>query len=288
MTSRLQVRRLSLAIVIVAFAAMRAPCQVTTTPTADETREIGAIATVPGAPEKQTLTNSVEIGSSYFNLTDGFGPWNGGYARGMITSGNDTFNGEIAEQHEFGDSGTYFAVGDSHNFGANSFASLTFGSSAGAFFLPRFRGDAFVSRKWMSRKQLITTVGFGYYEAKDPHRDHSFFVGTTYYFDKPWILESGVRFNVSHPGTVFSPSGFLAITQGKNKQHYVVLRLGYGEEAYQLIGPTSLLSDFRSQTATITWRKWMGRNWGINWVADSYVNPYYKRVGSTLGVFKEF
>jgi len=124
MTSRLQVRRLFLAIVIVAFAAMRAPCQVTTTPTADETREIAAIATVPGAPEKQTLTNSVEIGSSYFNLTDGFGPWNGGYARGMITSGNDTFNGEIAEQHEFGDSGTYFAVGDSHNFGANSFASL--------------------------------------------------------------------------------------------------------------------------------------------------------------------
>jgi YaiO family outer membrane protein len=140
----------------------------------------------------------------------------------------------------------------------------------------------------MSRKQLITTVGFGYYEAKDPHRDHSFFVGTTYYFDKPWILESGVRFNVSHPGNVFSPSGFLAITQGKNKRHYVVLRLGYGEEAYQLIGPTSLLSDFRSQTSTIRWRKWTGRNWGINWVADSYVNPYYKRVGSTLGVFKEF
>jgi YaiO family outer membrane protein len=288
MTYKFQGFRLPFAAVLVAFAAMRAPCQVITTPAPEQTPALTAVANAPVAPEKQTLNNYLEIGSSYFSLSDRFGPWNGGYARSLVTNGDDTFNGEIAGQHEFGDSGTYFAVGDTHTFSSNSFASLTLGSSAGGFFLPRFRGDAFVSRKWMSRKQLITTAGFGYYQAKDPHRDHSFFIGTTYYFEKPWILENGVRFNVSHPGNVFSPAGFLAITQGKNKQHYIVVRLGYGEEAYQLIGPTSLLSDFRSQTATVTWRKWITQNWGINWVADYYGNPYYTRVGTTLGVFKEF
>ena len=288
MTYKLRNLRSLLAAMIIAVAAVPAPSQVITTSEPEQTPALPAIANAPVTPEKQLLTNYVEIGSSYFNLTDHFGPWNGGYARGLVTSGNDTFNGEISGQHEFGDSGTYFALGDSHTFGENSYASITVGSSAGGFFLPRFRGDAFVSGKWMSHKQLITTAGFGYYEAKDPHRDHSFFVGTTYYFDKPWILEDGVRFNISHPGNVFSPAGFLAVTQGKNKQHYIIVRLGYGEEAYQLVGPTSLLNDFRSETATVTWRKWIGQNWGINWVADYYGNPYYKRVGSTLGVFKEF
>jgi hypothetical protein len=35
---------------------------------------------------------------------------------------------------------------------------------------------------------------FGYYAAKDVHRDHSFFVGSTYSLTRPWILEEGIRF----------------------------------------------------------------------------------------------
>ena len=287
MTTKIQRLTLLMKLAAVFLVATRATGQVTTSPRAEQSSALVA-STVTVAPEKHILTDYVEIGSSAFQLTNGFGPWNGGYVRGSVAAGNDILNGEVSGQHEFGDSGTYFAIGDTHNFGASSYASLTLGSSEGGFFLPRLRGDAFFSHKWMARKQLITTAGFGYYEAKDPHRDHSFFVGTTYYFGKPWILEDGVRFNVSNPGKVFSPSGFLALTQGRNKQHYVVLRLGYGEEAYQLIGPASELSDFRSETATVTWRQWIGQNWGINWVADYYGNPYYKRAGTTFGFFKEF
>ena len=46
-----------------------------------------------------------------------------------------------------------------------------------------------------------------------------------------------LHFNVSNPGTAFSASGFVAVTQGRNKQHYVTLNVGFGQEAYQLIGP---------------------------------------------------
>jgi YaiO family outer membrane protein len=230
----------------------------------------------------------VESGGNYYGLTDNLGYWAGGYTRGVLTQGNNVWTGEINGQHEFGDAGVYFGAGDTYNFNPDWYGSVAVGSSVGGFFWPRFRTDDFLNKKWMARKQLITTFGFGYYAAKDVHRDHSFFLGTTYYFDKPWIVEEGIRFNVSNPGSVFAPSGFVAVTQGRNKHRYVTVRAGLGEEGYQLIGPTSVLTDFNSQTLTVTWRQWAGTDWGFNFVGDYYHNPFYMRGGSSIGFFKEF
>lgn len=245
-------------------------------------------ATPPAPAPEKILTNYVEAGGSYRQLSNGFGRWSGGYARGVLLQGKNIWNGEVNGQHEFGDAGVYLAAGDTYNFNSDWYASLTLGSSVGGFFWPRFRADAFVNRKWAARKQLITTFGFGYYAAKDVHRDRSFFLGTTYYFQGPWIIEDGVRFNISNPGTVFSPSGFVAVTEGRNKQHYVTVNAGFGQEAYQLIGPSAVLTRFASQTLTITWRQWVGKNWGFNLVADYYHSPFYQRGGGSLGLFKEF
>jgi YaiO family outer membrane protein len=230
----------------------------------------------------------VEAGGDYLTLTNGFGYWAGGYARGVVTQGNNIWNAEVNGQHEFGDAGVYLAAGDTYNFNPDWYGSLTVGSSVGGFFWPRFRGDGFINKKWLTGKQLITTFGFGYYAAKDVHRDHSFFVGSTYYFTKPWILEEGIRFNVSNPGSVFSPAAFVAVTQGRNQHHYLTLRAGFGKEAYQLIGPTATLTDFQSQTFTVTWRQWVGKNWGVNIVGDYYHSPYYERGGASFGFFREF
>ena len=129
----------------------------------------------PRHAELKLLTNYVESGGDYLALTNGFGNWTGGYARGVITQKNNIWNAEINGQHEFGDAGVYFGVGDTYNFNPDWYGSLTLGSSAGGFFWPRFRADGFINKKWMGRRQLITTLGFGYYAAKDVHRDHSFF-----------------------------------------------------------------------------------------------------------------
>jgi YaiO family outer membrane protein len=245
-------------------------------------------ANLPPQPGPKQLTDYVEAGGDYFHLTNGFGDWAGGYARGTLTEGNNILNAEVNGQHEFGDAGVYLAAGDTYNFNSDWYGSMTAGSSVGGFFWPRFRADGFINRKWMRRKQWITTVGLGYDAAKDVHRDHSFFVGSTYYFAKPWILEEGIRFNVSDPGSVFSSAAFVAVTQGRNKQHYITLRIGFGKEAYQLVAPTLVLSDFQSQTLTITWRKWIGTNWGLNLAGDYYHNPFYQRGGISLGFFREF
>ncbi len=245
-------------------------------------------ADVPPQPGPKPLSNYVEAGGDYQALTNGFGHWVGGYSRGVVTEGNNIWNAEVNGQHEFGDAGVYLAAGDTYNFNPDWYGSLTVGSSVGGFFWPRFRGDGFINKKWMARKQLITTFGFGYYAAKDVHRDHSFFVGSTYYFMKPWIVEEGIRFNVSNPGSVFSPAAFVAVTQGRNLQHYLTVRAGFGKEAYQLVGPTVVLTDFQSQTFTVTWRQWVGKNWGVNLVGDYYHSPFYQRGGASIGFFREF
>ena len=190
-------------------------------------------------PAEKILTNYVEVGGSYRQLTNGFGDWSGGYARGVLTTGQNILNAEVNGQHEFGDGGVYLAAGDTYNFNSDWYASLTLGTSVGGFFWPRFRADAFVNRKWGARKQLITTLGYGYYASKDVHRDQSVFIGTTYYLQGPWIVEDGVRFNVSNPGVVFSPAGFVAVTEGRNKHHYVTANVGFGKEAYQIVGPST-------------------------------------------------
>jgi YaiO family outer membrane protein len=245
-------------------------------------------ADVPPQAGPKQLSNYVEAGGDYLGLTNGFGHWAGGYARGVVTQGKNIWNAEVNGQYEFGDAGVYLGAGDSYTFDPDWYGSLTVGTSVGGFFWPRFRGDGFINKKWMARKQLITTFGFGYYAAKDVHRDHSFFAGSTYYFTKPWILEEGIRFNISNPGSVFSPAAFVAVTQGRNKHRYLILRTGFGKEAFQLIGPTVSFSDFPSQTLTVTWRQWVRANWGLNLVVDFYHSPFYVRGGVSFGFFREF
>jgi YaiO family outer membrane protein len=236
----------------------------------------------------QPLNGFVEFGGNYHALSNGFGNWNGGYMRTIITSGNHTFNGEVAGQREFGDTGVYFGAGDTYTFNSDWYGSLSLGTSVGGFFYPRVRADAFINRKLLGRKQLIVNFGSGYYAAKDVHRDYSFSSGVVYYFSGPWIFETGARFNVSRPGNVFSPSGFVAVTQGRNKQHYLVGRAGFAREAYQIVGPGAVISDFVSQEVSLTWRKWAGKNWGINAVGEYYHNPIYERGGISVGIFKDF
>ncbi|HXW89098.1 MAG TPA: YaiO family outer membrane beta-barrel protein [Terriglobales bacterium] len=249
----------------------------------------GSIPTnISSETQVKLLGNFLETGGSYMTLTNGFGYWASGYSRAVYARGQDVWNAELNAQHEFGDTGAYFAVGDTHTLNADWYASLTVGSSAGGFFLPRFRSDGFLNRKWLRRRQWVTSAGFGYVAAKDVHRDHVFFLGSTYYFAKPWIFETGAYFDISDPGRVLAPAGFVALTLGHNKHQYLVVRAGLGEVAYQLIGPSVSLTQFQSQTLTLTWRKWIGTNWGFNLVGDYYHSPFYQRGGTSFGLFKEF
>jgi len=129
------------------------------------------------------------------------------------------------DQREFGDAGIFLGVANTHTFNQDWFAYTAAGTSLGGFFLPRFRANATVSRKWLPVRRLVTSVGGGYNAAKDAHHDYSVAAAAVYYFPSPVIVEGGVSWNNSTPGGVLSRYQFLAVTQGRERERYIVLRV---------------------------------------------------------------
>jgi YaiO family outer membrane protein len=240
-------------------------------------------------PVGDKLSGFIETGLNYHILTDGQEDWFGQYLRGAVDiEHRNIVTYEVVHEEEFGDDGTFFSVGLTHVLNPDWYGSLSVGTSAGGFFWPKVRVDAFVSKKWLEQRNLITTIGFGYYDAKDVHYDFSAFIGAAYYFESPWIVEAGLRYNFSQPGNVTAPGPFAAVTYGRNKAYYIVLRVGIGREAYQVVGPDEAITDFASQVVTLTWRHWLTQQWGFKLQTEYYHNPFYERVGFEGGVFWDF
>jgi YaiO family outer membrane protein len=226
---------------------------------------------------------------SYHELSDPMRPWTSLQLRGLVHAGrSDVWAGEIVDEREFGDAGIFLGVSNTHTFNQDWFAFTAAGTSVGGFFLPRLRANGTVSRKWLSERRLVTTAGAGYYAAKDAHRDYSVSAGAVYYFAAPVIVEGGATWNDSTPGGVLSRYQFLAVTEGRERKRYIIVRVAGGHEAYQLIAPSSPISDFASRSASLTVRQWVNSDWGLSVGAEIYSNSSYSRTAVTLGAFKQF
>lgn len=248
-----------------------------------------APATATAAAE-HVMNGYVQAGGNYSSLSDGLGTWNGQYVRGEVQTDSDNrWNGEVLHQREFGQQGYFISAGNTHNFDEDWYSTVGAGwGSPGADFLLKYRVDAFLNRKWLDTKQLITTVGLGADHARDSHRDASVFLGATYYFQAPWIVQGGVRFNESNPGSVHAVSSVFGVTQGYNKNYYLSASYGFGKEAYQILGAGSTLSSFNSQIVGLGLRKWLSEDWGFDVRGEHYFSPSYVRDGINFGIFKEF
>lgn len=259
--------------------------------TAATAPENPSIFTAPGATAPFNRSGYVELGGNYSKVTNDFGNWNGEYLKGEVqTDEKNRWNGEFLDQREFKSNGQYLMVGNTHSFNSDWYSIIDVGGADEGFFLPRYRIDAFLNRKWLSDKSLVTTLGLGDYKSMDDHSNQSLFLGATYYFPQYWIAQGGITFNDSRPGNVKSTYEFLALTEGEDKKHFVTLRYAFGREAYQITGPSPLqtLSDFHSDIVSLDWRQWVRGTWGFDMLGEYYHNPSYSRTGITLGVFDEF
>ena len=205
-----------------------------------------------------------------------------------MSGGNNGFNGEATRQSRFGDTGWFYGLGWTRTWSQNWYTNASMGTSSRCFFLPKWRADGVINRKLLSKKQLVTSVGVGYDRYKTVQTATRATLGATYYFSAPFIIQGGVRFTYSNPGALMARSQYIAVTQGHDKEHYVVLRAEVGREAYQLIAPSTALFDFHMRDYSVTWRQWIGFNWGINVAAERYQNPSYTRTGATVGFFLDF
>lgn len=230
----------------------------------------------------------LELTTGAQRLSNGFGSWRELAVRGAYGLGGHLLQGELSAHRRFGEDGAYLALSDTYSFDADWFGSVTVGAGDGAFYLPRYRVDLSLSRKWLARQSLVTSVGAGYYKAPDGHTDRSLLLGASYYFEAPWIVEGGVRFNDSDPGSVRTSQRFVALTYGRPKEDLVTARIGWGGEGYLATGAASQLVNFRSREASVSWRHWFDKNTALVAGANHYRNPLYRRNGLTLGLLHEF
>lgn len=234
-------------------------------------------------------SKALEIGLHRSSLSAGNPSWSGGFVKGSWWRDSRLLMmGEISSQKRYGDHGTYVSLGATRIINDDWYGSMFVASGMDGFFLPEFRLDAFISRKWLSRRQLITTAGISHIRAKDEHRDLSLFLGSSYYFAGPWILEGGLHHNRSDPGDVTANSAYLALTYGEAGDQYLILRHSAGREAYQLIGPNADISDFSSRNSSLVWRKWLAPRMGFTLRLEHYSNPYYERNSLELSNFQNF
>ena len=230
-----------------------------------------------------------DIGGIYYGLSDDFADTTGIYARGRLGPyGPDEWRAEVVQLDRFDDDGVYAAIGNIHQFSDEWFTDISIGSSSGGFFWPELRIDASINKRWLAGLNLVTTLGVTYFDAKDIHTDTGYRAEATYYSDTPWRVQAGVQYNESEPGSVGSMSGYGALSHAVTGERELTFRVGGGEQAYQAFENNSFQVDVNFLSLRFVARQWVGENWGINFVADSYHSSTFDQHGVEVGLFKVF
>ncbi len=231
---------------------------------------------------------SIELTVGGEELSAGYGNWTNETLVGTYQIDSQVWQMELSSKEEFHVGGTFAGIADTIVLNPDWFTRLSIGAGDGAFYLPKIRSDISLSRKWMSNRALITTIGLGYYDAPDGHIDRNLNFGATYYFEQAWIVEAGVRLNKSNPNQVSTHQQFVAVTYGHDKQDVITGRYGWGGEGYLTISDQVALVDFQSHEASLAWRHWLSPTLGLVTKLDYYTNPYYQRKGGNIGIFYQF
>jgi YaiO family outer membrane protein len=224
---------------------------------------------------------------AYNHLNAGFKQWREIGIRGLYERGRHLIYAEAAAINRFNESGNYVAIGDTITLSDDWYTALTVGAGSGASYLPDYRLDGFLNRKFLPNKNLVGTLGLGYSKIPDGHTNNLQNIGFTYYFNSPWVVQGGVTRNTSNPGDVQTTQQFLATTWGQQSKTLVTARYGWGREGWLALGGSNFVSNFSSHQASFSLRQWLGPKWGASAGYEQYKNPFYTRKGLNLSLFWE-
>lgn len=239
-------------------------------------------------PDDRGAIRAIELTTRYDSLSNGFGDWRDLSVRGAAQLGDHLLQAELSSQQHFQTHGNFAGLSDTYVFSPDWYGSLSVGAGNGAFFMPRYRVDAFLNKKWLDKKNLVTFVGVGRYRAPDGHVDRSVSLGVIGYFSIPMVLEAGIRLNISDPGSVSSQQNYVAASYGQQGEHVFIARHGWGAEAYLPFAPGSSLVGYASKETTFTWRQWFSRRSGVAVEVHRYENNLFRRQGGALTLFHDF
>lgn len=242
----------------------------------------------PAAPDFKK-TGYLESDIGYSSLTANYSDWFDQYLKGRVQlTPTDGVNMEYTHQSHFNEEGSLGSLGYQRIFNEDWYGSISAATSSSGSFLPRYRGDVSLYRKWLSKKNLVTGVGFTYNQSRLANYDQIVLLDIIYYFDAPWIVELGGRLVESNPGSVASERGFVAVTYGSNKSHFLTLKYDQGTEGWQAVGATQTIANFGSYEVTMLLRQWITNDYGFSLAVNHYSNPNYNRSGIIAGIFVDF
>ncbi|MFZ6862725.1 YaiO family outer membrane beta-barrel protein [Undibacterium sp. Ji67W] len=231
---------------------------------------------------------SIEISVGDQHLTNDYGDWRDISINGVYTLGQQIFQLELASKREFNTAGNFLGLADTVTINDDWYTRISAGSGDGAFYLPRYRADLFLYKKWLEHRNFVSSFGVGYYSSPDGHIDRNVNIGGVYYFESPWIVQLGLRYNWSNPGKVETHQQLIAITYGRDKHDQITLRSGWGGEAYQQISTQNAIVNFQSREVSVLWHHWLTPVSGFMLSAERYSNPLYERMGGRIGYFQQF
>ena len=222
----------------------------------------------------------------YQTLGNGQPDWRESGLRGQYELQAHQLAGELLSARRYGEDGVFVGLQDTLQLGEVVWGSLALGAGDGASYLPRWRADGFLYRKFGPTQRWIGSLGLGHYRAPDGYRDQNLTLGLSYWFESPWVLQAEWRHNRSHPGNIDTRQYALAASWGQAGQTQMTLRHGWGREGYQVRGEGNTVVNFASHETSFNLQHSLAPDWGLRAGAVRYRAQGQRRDGVELGIFK--
>jgi YaiO family outer membrane protein len=244
-----------------------------------------AVSTESLLAQAPLIRDQIEVGALAYQYDQGIAPWRGLSASTQFARRPDrVWRGQAVIEERFGEPSFLYEVGHTANFGRLILRGAA-STSSGGFYNPRYRVDAQVGAKLFKSQRVVVLAGGFHRSVRDGHFDSAGIGELQWYATGFLVLQAGVRYQLSNPGNASSLYYDGAITLGRFGKTTVTLHGGYGGEAYQIIDPLVIYTDFESASAQVSWRQWVRRGAGFELSASYYENPYYQRSGARVTFF---
>lgn len=245
---------------------------------------LSLVAPLARADQPATL----EVGVHHSDLTGPYGDWRGAFARVTLPAANGATYLEAVRRSEFNDVGMLLSAGRVQDIDADWGVSGFVSGSPNGGFWPHFRWDVGVSRKVLADRSLVLGAIYSHSINRQNYRDDAVLLSTTWYGLPSWVLEQGLRFTVSHPGSVSGQRWYGVATWSQPKVRELSARLESGTEGWQALGAQSFDVGFSSTLLGLSWTEWLTSAQGIKASVEHYSSPNYHRTGLDLSVFTQF
>lgn len=237
----------------------------------------------------QALRTTMELSGSAGQLSAGFPD-----AEALLLRGTWDFEGgnilhlEALKEKKFSTQGGIAGIGFTKALSPDWSVAANLALGHGGANWATSRVDVEAAVKWGEARNTVTRAGLYKARFAGNRSDWGLQLAVAHYLPIALVLEAGMLFNTSEPGAVQSHMPFISATAGREGHQYVTFRLSSGTEAYQAVDVDRQLVDFRSQTFSLGWRRWLDRQSGVIVQAEHYRNPSYERTTLGAGLFSQW